>query len=267
MNIILCKAILYRALFIIIFVLPSLTYLQAQSKKVNVIELRNYLVKPGQLDNFIDFFETKLIDTFNSKGNLILGQFKVEGAPDNFLWIRGFENMKARAEGYQAFYESKFWQTNRNYPLANLINYDNVYVLQPLSLAKTGTDSKTSFDVDWFGKSKEVAVVDFYIAKEKRNELIEFVRNTYDSLMNTAGVKDISYWINQPNSESDAPTCLDKDLLVTISFYKNESEYNAIMQKINTGMEQETKFKMLGIVTTKTTWILHPTKKSFSTAK
>jgi hypothetical protein len=136
-----------------------------------------------------------------------------------------------------------------------------------LNIAKKETEMTTSFEMDWFLKPKGVAVVDFYIAKNKRTELIDFLETTYDSIMNAAGVKDISYWINQTNPEVDSASCHDEDLLVTITFYRNEPEYNSIIKKLNASMEQETKFKMLGIVTTKNTWILRPTNKSYSTAK
>jgi hypothetical protein len=246
-----------------------LTSLQAQSKQTKVIELRNYLMKPGQRQHFIDTFETRLIDTLNAKKNYILGQYRVKNAPDNFLWIRGFEDMRARAEGYKLFYESKFWQEYRSIPLAYVLNYDNVYLLQPFNITKSEIDSNYSFDTEWFGRHKGIAAVDFYVAKGKRSQLINFIRTTYDSLLHANGIKDVSYWINQTISggTSDIPTCQDKDLLITISFYRNENDYNAIMKKIDASMSQETKFKMLGIITTKTTWILYPTKKSFSTAK
>ncbi|CAN5274694.1 hypothetical protein BH23BAC1_BH23BAC1_47160 [soil metagenome] len=66
-----------------------------------------------------------------------------------------------------------------------------------------------------------------------RDQLIEFVKDKYDSVLHANGIGDITYWIseNTPNDYPSLPVFQDKNLLVTISFFKNENEYQAIAKK------------------------------------
>jgi hypothetical protein len=247
-------------------VLLSYTSLHAQSGKVKVIELRNYLIKTGYRDYFIDFFENIAIDTLNARKNYVLGQYRVKGSPNNFLWIRGFDDMASRPEALDRFYSSNYWKQHENIPLTYVAGYTNVHLLKPLNLFDKRTDSTSGFEMDWFGKQKGLAVVDFYVANEMRTQWIDFVATYYDSVMRASGVKDVSYWISEtsPNNFPSLPVFQDKNLLVTITFFKDELQYNNTKKKIESSMNEEDKFEMNRILTTKTTWILLPTKKSFS---
>jgi hypothetical protein len=41
----------------------------AANRPIRVLELRNYVTKPGQRDKFISYFETKFIDSMNADSN------------------------------------------------------------------------------------------------------------------------------------------------------------------------------------------------------
>jgi hypothetical protein len=238
------------------------------TQHVQVIELRNYLLRPGHRDQFISEFEDKLVDTLNARGNLILGQFRVKGAEDNFLWIRGFRDMPSRAKALREFYSSDYWATQEHIPIRHLLNYGNVHLLKPLDISKN-KEENFGFPMEWFGRPKGVAVVDLYVANERLNDLIDFFRTRYDSLLKASGLNEISYWISEqkPNDYPGIPAFQDKNLLVTISFYKNEQEYLSTMKNIERKISKELKNEMLGIVTTETSLILYPTKRSLSKTK
>jgi hypothetical protein len=85
------------------------------------------------LEHFIDYFEAHFI-FFQKDANMpVLGQFRVMGEPDHFVWVRGFYDMKTRLESLQKFYDGPVWapkngnagsRTQRNphnrFPLPNL---------------------------------------------------------------------------------------------------------------------------------------------------
>ena len=266
MNIISNQTIHCKVVTFIICFLLTWTSLNAQSRKVEVIELRNYLLKPGQRDYFIDSLEIKIMDTLNARGSYVLGQYRVKDAPDNFLWIRGFNDMTSRLEALKGFYSSEYWKKLVRIPIKYVVGYTNVYLLKPLTISNKKVDTNTGFEMVWFGKQKGLAVVDFYVANEMRTQLVDFVSTFYDSAMRASGVKDVSYWISEstPNDYPNLPVFQDKNLLVTITFFKDELQYNNTKKKIETSMNEEQKFRMNRIITTKTTWVLFPTKKSFS---
>lgn len=254
---------------VIILCITSLPFFAlAQSKSIKVIEIRNYLLKQGRRDSFINVFETLLMDTLNAKKNYVLGQYQVKNENDRFTWFRGFDDMLSRKGALEGFYSSAHWKKNENATGKHLIGYTNVYLLKPLSISTQEMDSSTAFDVNWFGKPKGVTVVDFYVANEMRAQLLDFVQTKYDSIVRAAGVKDISYWISEttPNNYPNLPVFQDKNLLVTIAFYKDEQEYASKKMQIEASMNEEQKFRWNRVVTTKTTWVLYPTKASFITS-
>jgi hypothetical protein len=259
---------LRKAACFFILLMSLSVYSYAQPIRIKVIELRNYLLRPGTRENYINAFESLLLDTLNARKNYVLGQYRVNEEKDHFVWIRGFDDMPLRKYALESFFGSQHWAKVQSEPGKYLIGYTNVYLLKPLSFSKGVIDSISTFDANWFGRDKGVTVVDFYVANGMRDQLLDFVRIKYDSLIHAAGVKDISYWISEttPNNFPDLPVFQDKNLLATISFFKDELAYNAALRKIDASLNDELKFTMGRIVTTKNTWILYPTKKSFSTS-
>ena len=221
----------------------SFSSLYAQTKKVKVIELRNYVLRPGQRDHFIDSFDIKILDTLNRRGNYVVGQYTLKNFPDNFVWIRGFDDMTGRLKALKGFYTSDYWKKLVSIPRRYVLNYTNVYLLKPLHISAKSMDSTSAFDSNWFGKQKGLAIVDFYVANQNRKQLLEFVASTYDSVLDVSGVKDVSYWISEmaPN-DYPLPAFQDKNLLVTITFFRNESDYKAAVKRIESNMSEEQRF-------------------------
>ena len=81
-----------------------------------VVELRQYTLRPGQRDVLIDLFDRDLVESQETAGMAIVGQFRDLDDPDRFVWIRGFASMPARA------------QAN-----ATMIDSDNVLLLRPVT--------------------------------------------------------------------------------------------------------------------------------------
>ena len=99
---------------------------------MKVLELRNYLLRPGATGDFMRYFEQHFLDSQRAVGMHPLGQFAVEGEPDRFMWIRGFRDMEARLRGLQDFYSGAFWLARREETNAMLLDHENVHLLRPL---------------------------------------------------------------------------------------------------------------------------------------
>ncbi len=235
----------------------------AKNQSIKVIELRNYLLKPGKRDSFITFFEANFIESQNSLGGYVIGQYRVKGADDNFLWIRGFNSMDSRSKYLPEFYKSPFWKTRRTRANDLINNNDNVYLIKPLSI--TGENTDTSISSNEFGKKKGMAVIDLYIANGKLNELIPFFRNTYIPFLKKIGIIDFTTWVSetQENDFPILPVFQDKNLLVTISYFRNEKEYLEKTKQLNSLTNQKMKIALHDIVTTRSTVVLYPTDNSF----
>ena len=258
---------LLRTACFFLYMLSVSIYTHAQSKSVKVIELRNYLLRQGTRENYINTFETLLIDTLNARKNYVLGQYRVKDENDHFVWVRGFDDMPSRKGALESFFGSEYWSKVRSEPGKYLVGYTNVYLLKPMIISEGKIDSSSAFNADWFGKPKGVTVVDFYIANGMRDKLLDFVRTKYDSILHVAGVRDISYWISETraNNYPDLPVFQDKNLLVAITFFKDETGYKASLKKMDASLNDELRFQMGRLITTTHTWVLYPTKKSFNT--
>ena len=232
-------------------------------KDIQVLELRNYLLKPGQRENFTRLFEANFIQSQQEAGSYVLGQYKVKGADNNFFWIRGFTNMTTRNKALNEFYHGETWKQHRSEANAMIVNNDNVYLLKPVNV-KDSTN-EVSFNTNWFGQQKAIVVIDFYTSNTKRDKLIEFIRKQYNPILQDSHISRTSFWMSETatNDFPGLPVFQDKNLLVQITLYKDQLEYQTKMKTVNTKMTAEQKAEMADLVTIKNTLIVYPTNKSF----
>jgi quinol monooxygenase YgiN len=100
-----------------------------------VFELRRYRLRPNTRDALIATFDHALVETQESTGICVVGQFRDLDDPDAFVWVRSFADMDARAVALQAFYTSQSWAENRSVANATMVNSDNVLLLRPTGSA------------------------------------------------------------------------------------------------------------------------------------
>jgi hypothetical protein len=97
-----------------------------------ILELPQYLLRPGQRDLLIDLFDRHFVESQEEVGIRVVGQFRVRDQPDAFLWIRGFPDMPSRALSLEAFYDkSPAWRQNKEAANATMIDFSNVLLLRP----------------------------------------------------------------------------------------------------------------------------------------
>ncbi|HCK11658.1 MAG TPA: NIPSNAP family containing protein, partial [Candidatus Latescibacteria bacterium] len=59
-------------------------------------ELRQYRIKDGRMNEWVEFMETEIIPYQVSKGMVVVGSFVAEEEEDLYIWIRRFENEEER---------------------------------------------------------------------------------------------------------------------------------------------------------------------------
>ncbi|WP_192365604.1 NIPSNAP family protein [Mesorhizobium mediterraneum] len=96
-----------------------------------VVEVRQYVLKPGRRDTLIGIFDGHLIEGQEAAGMTIIGQFRDLDRPDMFVWLRGFDGMVARKDALATFYEGPVWATWRDAANATMISSDDVLLLKP----------------------------------------------------------------------------------------------------------------------------------------
>jgi quinol monooxygenase YgiN len=98
---------------------------------INVVELRQYTLRPGQRDVLIELFDREFLETQEAVGMRVFGQFRDADDPDRFVWVRGFENMVSRRAALAAFYAGPAWKANSAAANATMVDSDNVLLLRP----------------------------------------------------------------------------------------------------------------------------------------
>jgi NIPSNAP len=98
-----------------------------------VVELRQYLLHHDRRDQLIDLFDRELVETQETAGMSVIGQFRDPDRPDYFVWLRGFPDMTARHTSLTAFYDGPVWAANRQAANATMIDSHDVLLLRPAS--------------------------------------------------------------------------------------------------------------------------------------
>jgi hypothetical protein len=75
-----------------------------------LFELRQYRVKPGQMDGWIKFMEETIIPFQTSKGMVVVAAFTGETEEDLYVWIRRFDDEETRVQLYKDVYETDYWK-------------------------------------------------------------------------------------------------------------------------------------------------------------
>jgi hypothetical protein len=108
-----------------------------------VVELRRYVLHPFKRDVLIDLFERELVEAQEANGIRLIGTFRDLDAPDRFVWLRGFADMRARTRGLTAFYDGPVWRAHREAANRTMVDSDDVLLMRPLSTA-TGFDTASA---------------------------------------------------------------------------------------------------------------------------
>ena len=231
---------------------------QQNNQNINVLELRNYLLKPNMADEFNSYFNKHFVKPMTELSGYTLGQFQIKGVNDRFVWLRGFTDMSTRVKFLNDFYiNSLSWKEFGSGANAMMINSDNVYLLRPLTKGKNAAEQSETINSNFLQTDKGITVIDFYICNSTLDKTIDLFNTSYLPFLKTLNIEDISLWVSEmtENDFPRLPVFQDKNLLVTISNYKNEKEYQAKQKEIN-AMSPILKNSMLERITTHSNLIL-----------
>jgi len=194
---------------------------------LEVIELRNYLLKENSLDRFADYFEEHLTEPQEKSGGYILGRYRVEGIPNRFFWIRGFQNMHTRIQFLRAFYdEGTAWKEFGAGANEMILDSDRVHLLRPLNGITSFTEKSKGINIDISPGEGNVLVIDFFTAHDNSlDELINLCNKEYIPFLNSFNI-DVTLWVTETRpSEFRHPVIQEKNLLVMIRTFNTEDDY------------------------------------------
>ncbi len=131
---------------------PSASPPQSQSAppaRCEVVELRQYTLRPGQRDVLVELFERELIEPQERLGLHVLGHFRDLDDPDRFVWLRGFASVGDRASALAAFYGGPVWKAHRDVANGTMIDSDDVLMLRPAVAGSEPATTESADRPDW----------------------------------------------------------------------------------------------------------------------
>lgn len=224
-------------------------------KEIGTLELRNYLVRNGQRDRFINYFEKHFIASQHLLGGYTLGQFRIKEVSNRFFWFRGFENMNSRSHFLPSFYGGDHWAEFG--PAANemMLEWHQVHLLRPLQPIAS----------DAFAQPRGLLQIDYYSAKEgQRDALLDFLQAGYLPLLRSIAIDAPSLWISEM-SENDfprLPVIQQHNLLVSITSFSSEQAYQEKQQQVHFG-SFGSKSQLPALLHSKETLLLYPTERCY----
>ncbi|MEO0328727.1 MAG: NIPSNAP family protein [Pseudomonadota bacterium] len=74
-------------------------------------ELRQYKVRGGKMNDWLDLMEGDVIPHITSKGMVCVASFRHQNDPTIYFWLRRFEDEADKKKLYAAVYESEHWKS------------------------------------------------------------------------------------------------------------------------------------------------------------
>ncbi len=96
-------------------------------------ELRQYRIKDGRMDEWVEFMEKEIIPFQVAKGMVVLGSFVGEEEEDLYIWIRRFESEEEKDRLYKAVYEDPHWTEKLSDRVGELMDREKIVVTRMLA--------------------------------------------------------------------------------------------------------------------------------------
>jgi len=188
-----------------------------------------YTLHPGRRDELIKLFEREFIETQEAVGIQVIGQFYDLDDPNQFVWLRGFNDMSARAQSLHAFYSGPVWMAHRDAANATMIDSDNVLLLR-LPDGACGFSFNDANRPHAGARVKQdgfIAVTIYYFEAPADSGFVRTFENTISPVLREAGAEVLAYFVTEdsPNTFPQLPVREDENAFVWFAGFHDQNAY------------------------------------------
>lgn len=202
------------------------------SQDCTAVELRSYTLHPGQRETLIELFDREFVETQEAVGMRVIGQFRDTGAPDRFVWLRGFADMARRPGALAAFYGGRAWTANSAIANATMIEFDDVLLLRPawqgsgVALQRPRPPAGTRGDAAGL-----VDVTVFPLRETPTPELLDAARFA-GRVLREGGALDAAWYVTDPapNNFPRLPVREGVQVLVGVALFSTPLAYEKFLR-------------------------------------
>jgi hypothetical protein len=200
-----------------------------------IVELRQYTLHPGRRDDLIELFDREFVETQEAVGIQVIGQFRNLDDPDQFVWLRGFNDMSARAQSLAAFYGGPIWKAHREAANATMIDSDNVLLLHP-------AHPTSGFPLNGRHRPRGnrtvqnglVTATIYYFTRPVDSNFISYFENTIQPVLIEAGANILAYFITEDslNNFPALPVREGEYVFVWFAGFPDQDAYKSHLAKL-----------------------------------
>jgi hypothetical protein len=193
-----------------------------------IVELRMYDLHPGRRDELIELFDREFVETQEAVGIQVIGQFYDLDDPNRFIWLRGFNDMSARAQSLHAFYSGPVWKAHRDTANATMIDSDNVLLLR---LAQRTSGFSLNGNRPSLGSHAKqtgfVTATTYYFDAPVKSDFISYFENTIQPALMEADISVLAYFITEesPNTYPKLPVREGEHAFVWFAGFPDQDAY------------------------------------------
>jgi hypothetical protein len=201
-----------------------------------VTELRRYTLHPGRRDELIALFDREFVETQEAVGMQIIGQFYDLDDPNQFVWLRGFNDMSAREGSLHAFYSGPIWRAHRDAANATMIDSDNVLLLRPVHPG-SGFSLKNETRPPRGSRTPRtgfVSVTIYYFNKPATVDFIRYFENTMQPELIKAGGSVLAYFVTEdsPNTYPSLPVREGEQVFIWFAGFPDQESHKSHLAKL-----------------------------------
>jgi quinol monooxygenase YgiN len=196
-----------------------------------IVELRMYTLHPGRREELIELFEREFVETQEAVGMQLLGQFYDLDDPNQFVWLRGFNDMSARQASLDAFYSGPIWKTHRQSANATMIDSDNVLLLRRVH-PTSGFSFKNGNRPARGNRAVQdgfVAATIYYFNKPATSDFINYFESTMQPELTESGGSILAYFVTEdsPNTYPSLPVREGEHVFIWFAGFQDQGAYKS----------------------------------------
>jgi hypothetical protein len=204
--------------------------------------LRQYILQPGRRDEFIALSDEHFIEEQERYGAHLIGQCRDRNHPRQFVWLRGFSDMRTRHAALEGFYHSSpIWQEHRSVANEMLVDVGNVLLLTP---ARPTTDfrfdpaQRLGRDEQELAGGVNLATV-YAFAAPVAVQFIDFFEMEVAPRLGEAGATLLGHFVTEPSQKTypALPVRESVNVFVWFASFANETAYRAYNVALTTSQE------------------------------
>jgi hypothetical protein len=195
-----------------------------------ILELRQYTLHEGRRDELIELFDREFVETQEAVGIKVIGQFYNLDDSNQFVWLRGFNDMSAREQSLTAFYSGPVWKKHRDAANATMIDSDNVLLLR---LVHPSSGFSLNGNRPPLGNHAKqdgfIAATIYYSDKPVDSDFISEFENTIQPVLTDAGASILAYFVTEdsPNTFPRLPVREGEHVFVWFAGFQNQAAYES----------------------------------------